>query len=72
MINPYDPDKFRKFKAELCKVLKEKGLDRAISYSVASNIPLIAAYTFILEEFPEYDTLCQDKIKQLKEFYGVE
>jgi hypothetical protein len=46
-------------------------VDKVSMYSATSHIPLIAIYTFLLEDFPEHKELCDKKIKELEDFYGI-
>jgi len=40
-------------------------------YCTFCGIPLVVVYQFIAEEFPENRSLCERKIKELREFYGT-
>jgi hypothetical protein len=46
-------------------------IDKVSIYSATTFIPLVAIYTFLLEEFPEFKHTCEQKLKELEEFYGA-
>lgn len=62
---------FRPQKNLILNFVKTKGVDKISVYSASTSIPLIVIYTYIAEELPEYKELAENKIKMLKEFYGV-
>ena len=62
---------FRPQKNLILNFVKTKGVDKISVYSASTSIPLIVIYTYILEELPEYKELAENKIKMLREFYGI-
>lgn len=54
----------------IVKYFTVHSVDTVSIYSATTFIPLVAIYTFLLEEFPEHKELCNRKLKELEEFYG--
>lgn len=61
---------FRGQKELILKYVTTHGIDKVALYSATTFIPLIPIYTFIMEDLPEHDELCESKLKSLREFYG--
>lgn len=61
---------FRRVKNEFIKMIEKNGFDYITTYCTLSGLPLIPAYEFIKEDYPEKTKWCDDNIKRLKEFYG--
>lgn len=64
-------DDYRHFKESVIKYLNRKGFESISEFCALSGVPLIAAYTYIGEDFEEYRELCENKIASIKEFYGI-
>lgn len=62
---------FRSQKQYIVNYVKNKGVEKISLYSATTSIPLIAIYTFVKEDLPEYTELCDSKIKELEDFYGL-
>lgn len=60
---------FRSRKSHILKHIKKEGIDAITLYCTLSGVPLIAAYTFIMEDMPEYKEICEKKIQSLINFY---
>ncbi len=60
----------RSQKETILKYISTHGVDKIAIYSATTFIPLVAIYTFILEDMPEHTELCKRKLKELEEFYG--
>ncbi len=54
--------------------IEKKGFSSSIiaEFCAMSGIPVIVAYQFIMEDFPEHLEFCQEKIARVKDFYGIE
>lgn len=61
----------RSQKDVIVKYFTVNNINKVSIYSATTFIPLVAIYTFLLEEFPEHKELCEKKLKELEEFYGV-
>jgi hypothetical protein len=61
----------RSQKDVIVKYFTAHSVNKVAIYSATTFIPLVAIYTFLLEEFPEHKELCEKKLKELEEFYGV-
>jgi hypothetical protein len=61
----------RSQKETILKYVSTHGVDKIAIYSATTFIPLVAIYTFILEDMPEHIELCERKLKELEEFYGL-
>ena len=68
----FDPEDFRARKGDIIRHFVKKGVTSTsiADYCVLSGIPITVACTFIIEEFPEYEKMCRDKIRELRDFYG--
>lgn len=62
---------FRGQKQYIVNYVKTHGIEKISLYSATTFIPLIAIYTFVKEDLPEHAELCNGKIKELEEFYGL-
>lgn len=60
----------RSQKDVIVKYFTDHNINKVAIYSATTFIPLVAIYTFLLEEFPEHKDLCEQKLKELEEFYG--
>ena len=58
---------YRSCKEKIVKVYRDKGIKKAKETIILFNIPLVAGYTFIMEEYP--DAKLEDEIKSLTKFY---
>jgi len=60
-------------KAVTIKHFKSKGVtEETISeFCTMVGIPIIVVCEFIIEDIPEHTELCQKKIKEIKDFYGI-
>ena len=61
---------FRPQKKLILTYVKEKGINKVSEYCATTMIPLIVVYTFISEEMEEYKEFAENKIKELRNFYG--
>jgi len=61
----------RSQKDVIVKYFTVHSVDKVSIYSATTFIPLVAIYTFLLEDFPEHRELCEKKLKELEEFYGI-
>ena len=61
----------RSQKDVIIKYFTKHNVDKIAIYSATTFIPLVAIYTFILEDIPEHRELCERKLKELEEFYGL-
>lgn len=61
----------RSQKETILKYIITHGVDKIAIYSATTFIPLVAIYTFILEDMPEHTELCERKLGELGEFYGL-
>jgi hypothetical protein len=61
----------RSQKDVIVKYFTLHSVDKVSIYSATTFIPLVAIYTFLLEDFPEHQELCEKKLKELEEFYGM-
>jgi len=61
---------FRTQKEYVLKYIATHGVGKITLYSATTFIPLIAIYTFLMEDYPEHKDLCLQKLKELEEFYG--
>ena len=74
----FDPEDFRNTKSDLINIISKdlksgKDLvDAVTTLGQAYGVPFVCIYTYVMEEMPEYTEVCQNKIKQLNEFMGVE
>lgn len=66
----HDKEDFRRVKNEFMKMIEKNGVDYITTYCTLSGLPLIPAYEFIKEDYPEMGEWCDANIKRLKEFYG--
>lgn len=55
----------------IIKYFRKHSVDKISIYSATTFIPLVAIYTFILEDIPEHRELCERKLKELEDFYGL-
>lgn len=62
---------FRKQKQYIIDYVTKSGVKNISLYSASTGIPLIVIYTYVAEEYPEYKELAEQKIKSLREFYGL-
>ena len=60
----------RSQKDVIIKYFTKHNVDKIAIYSATTFITLVAIYTFVLEDMPEYSELCNKKLKELEEFYG--
>lgn len=60
---------YRTNKPELVKHFQESGIDYVSFYCSVSTCPAIAAYSYLLEEFPD-DLNLQNRLEKLMMFYG--
>lgn len=63
-------ESYRGSKENVIKYVKEKGLDTLSFFCSSTQFNIIVAYSYVMEDFPEYEVECKRKIKLLKEFYG--
>ena len=61
----------RSQKAVILKYIATHGVEKITLYSATTFIPLVAIYTFILEDMSEHRELCERKLKELEDFYGL-
>lgn len=61
----------RNQKVNILKYVATHGVDKISVYSATTFIPLLAIYTFILEDVPEHKELCEKTIAELEKFYGL-
>ena len=61
---------FRPQKKLILTYVKEKGINKVSEYCATTMIPLIVVYTFISEEMEEHKEFAENKLKELREFYG--
>ena len=64
---------YRNAKAGIVKTFNEKGFDKAKLAMIYSSVPLVAGYTYIMEDNPEVDL--SEEIEELVKFYkytGIE
>ena len=40
-------------------------------YCSISGVPIIVTCEFIIDEFPEHTEVCQKKIREIKQFFGI-
>lgn len=68
----HNPEDYRHLKKRVIIYLEKKGIDNnsITEYAVLVGIPLTVIYSFIIEEYPEQKDYCEQRIKELKEFYG--
>lgn len=68
----HNPEDYRQFKNKVISYLNKNKVDvnSITEYAVLVGIPLTVIYTFVIEEFPEKKEYCEQKIKELKDFYG--
>lgn len=67
----FKPDDFRRFKNEVIAYTKKNGFDSISDYCVLTGVPVLAAYTFVMEEMEELKDKCQQRIIEIKQFYGI-
>jgi hypothetical protein len=73
----FDPKDFRNTKPDLMKIIKRdlaKGnslVETVTTMGQAYGVPLVCIYLYVSEDMPEHTELCNAKIKQLNDFYGV-
>ena len=60
---------FRHMKPIVLKYIKDKGIDKVSEYAAMTGTSLIAIWTFIKEDMPEYRQKAENKIESLKKFY---
>lgn len=66
----HDKKDYIRVKKEFIKLIEKNGFDYITTYCSLAALPLIVAYEFIKEDYPEKTQWCDDNIKRLKEFYG--
>jgi len=71
-ITIFNPEDFRARKGDIIRHFNKKGVtDESIAeYCSLAGIPITVACTFIIEEFPEHEQECREKIRELRQFYG--
>ena len=65
-----DKELFRRQKKELIKSIEKRGINYVSSYCTLAGMPVIIAYEFIMEDYPEHKELCESRIKIVKDFMG--
>lgn len=60
---------FRPQKELILRYVRKNGVKNIALYSASTSIPLMAIYTFVLEDLPEHRELAGAKLIMLKEFY---
>ena len=63
---------YRSSKPEFLNAVKRNGVAVVSFYSSTASLPLVAAWTFLKEEYPEYTEEADKQIQLLKDFYGYE
>lgn len=68
----FNPEDFRARKGDIIRHFIKKGItdDSIAEYCSLAGIPITVACTFIIEEFPEHERQCREKIRELRQFYG--
>lgn len=68
----FNPDDFRARKGDIIRHFHKKGVtyESISDYCSLAGIPITVVCEFIIEEIPEYEKMCRDKIRDLKGFYG--
>jgi hypothetical protein len=61
---------FRLRKGDILTQVEIHGVESISSFCAMVGIPLVAAYTYIKEDMPEYAEFCENRIEELCEFYG--
>lgn len=64
--------KLRNQKPFVIKHVEKNGIDSVSLFCAVSHFNLIVAYTFIAEEFEEYEEECRENIRRIKQFYKIE
>jgi DNA-binding transcriptional MerR regulator len=64
---------YLRVKPEIIKHFKNKGVDRSgiSEYSNLTGTPLTVVLEFLIEEFPEHEEMCNEKLREIREFYGI-
>lgn len=60
---------YRHRKSEIIDAYRQKGISSISYYCAVASFPIIAAISFINEEYPSKEL--EDKLKDLKEFYDI-
>jgi len=60
-------------KAAVIKYFSKKGVseENISEYCTLVGIPIVVVCEFIMDEMPEHSDMCQKKIVEIKQFYGV-
>ena len=64
-------DDYRHLKDSVIKQIEKKGFGSIAEFCAMTGVPLIAAYTYVMEDYEELKEKCELKIKGIKEFYGI-
>lgn len=70
----FELNEYEKLRQPVVDYINKKGFnfDQISQFCATSGFSLIATYSFIAEEFPQYREDSLGKVKMLKEFYGYE
>ena len=63
---------YRNNKKPFLKYIRKEGFHKLVLYCASNSVPLVAAYTYLKEDMPEYAEVCDKEIDLLCEFYGYE
>ena len=68
----FDPKDFRSRKKTVIQNFEKKGVTSGsiAEYAALAGVPITVICTFIMEEMPEHEELCNEKIRQINEFFG--
>ena len=69
----FNPDDYRHSKEGIIKYFEKNGVDHGTisEYAATTMIPITVICTFIMEDMPEHEKLCKEKIKQIQDFLGL-
>jgi len=46
-------------------------MEGIIEFAVMAGIPITVVCEFVKDEFPEHTDICDEKIAQIKDFFGI-
>lgn len=66
----FDKDQYRINKPAIKRFYENNGFDKMSLFSALSFVPVTVVYELLMEDYPELEEKCKERIKQINDFFG--
>lgn len=66
----FNKEQYRASKPAVKRFYEKHGFSEMPVFSALAFVPILVVYEFLMEDYPEIEEQCKERIKGIKDFFG--